>query len=128
MSVYHVVVMAKNQVIGKDNKLPWHFPCDLKHFKELTTGNTILMGRKTYESIGKPLPKRESFVVSRTRHDNQDHLQYFGSIDEALKAVETEHCYIIGGETIYRQTLNKVDGIYLSHIDQDFDGDCRGSH
>ncbi len=123
MRLYHVVAMAKNRVIGKDNKLPWHFSADLKHFKTLTTGHTILMGRKTHESIGKPLPNRENFVVSRTEHQNGEHLRFFHSIDEALKAVRTDRCYVIGGETIYRQTLNKVDGIYLTSIDADYDGD-----
>ena len=145
--IYHVVAMAGNRVIGKDNRLPWHFSSDLKHFKKLTTGQTVLMGRKTYESLGKPLPNRENFVVSRSippsRHceprrgeaisggDCFVGLQpprnagpfYFPSIDEALKNVKTNHCFIIGGAKVFEQTLNLVDGIYLTRIDADYEGD-----
>lgn len=118
--IYHVVAMARNRVIGKANRLPWHFSADLQHFKKLTTGQTVLMGRKTYESIGKPFPHRENFVVSRTI----DGCYVFPSIDSALKNVRTEHCYIIGGAQIFEQTLGLVHGIYLTRIDADYEGDA----
>ena len=116
--------MAKNRVIGKDNQLPWHFSADLKFFKELTTGHTVIMGRKTHESIGRPLPNRENFILSKTKQESKDSLRFFNSIDEAIKEVKTEKAFIIGGSTIYDQTLDVIDGIYLTHIDQEFEGDA----
>ena len=122
--LYHIVAMAKNRAIGKDNKLPWHFPADLKHFKRRTTGSTVIMGRKTYESIGKPLPNRENFVLSRSPQPAQEHLRFFTSLDEALKNVKTENAFIIGGADLFQQTIERVDGIYLTRIDADYEGDA----
>jgi dihydrofolate reductase len=121
--LYHIVAMARNRVIGKDNKLPWHFSEDLKHFKRRTLGSTVIMGRKTYESIGKPLPGRENFVLSRKPQQSQEHLQFFTSFEAAVKNVKTNDAFVIGGEEIFRQTLDKMDGIYLTRIDADFEGD-----
>ena len=118
--LYHIVAMARNRVIGKNNKLPWHFSADLKRFKELTLGQTVLMGRKTFESIGKPLPGRANFVLSRSAKG----APYFPSFKDALKKVETQKCFVIGGAEIYRQTLEKIDGIYLTFIHQDYEGDA----
>jgi len=123
MKLYHVVAMAGNRVIGKGNKLPWHFSSDLKHFKELTTGSTVLMGRKTYESIGKPLANRENFVLSGRKHPEGEHLRFFKTLDEALACVATEKCFVIGGAQVYRETLSRVQGLYVTEIDQDFEGD-----
>lgn len=125
MKLYHVVAMARNRVIGKDNRLPWHFCADLKHFKQLTMGSTILMGRKTFESIGKPLPGRENFVLSRSRKNAEvnPHLKFFGSLEEALSNVQTSKAFIAGGAEIFVQTFDKIDGIYLTSIDQDYEGD-----
>ncbi len=124
MKFYHVVAMARNRVIGKGNKLPWHFPADLKFFKQLTTGGTVIMGRKTFESIGRPLPDRENFVVSRTRAGREGNPSFFASFEEAAHHVKTPNAYIIGGADIFRQTLDKVDGIYLTRIDADYEGDA----
>lgn len=155
MKLYHVVAMAQNRVIGKDNKLPWHFSCDLKYFKQLTLGSAVVMGRKTFESIGKPLPARDNFVLTRNaflikkerchreqseaiseiassqtktvsapRNDKEGTLYYFHSFDEAIASVKTGKAFVIGGATIYQQTLNKVDGIYLTLIHQNFEGDA----
>ncbi len=123
MKVYHVAAMAKNRVIGKDNKLPWHFPEDLKFFKQLTTGHTIIMGRKTYESIGRPLPNRTNFVLSRNAQ-NYPGVQTFQSLDESLREVKTEKVFIIGGAELYKQTIDKADGIYLTRIDREYAGDA----
>lgn len=128
MPIYHVVAMAKNRVIGKDNHLPWHFPADLKFFKQLTTGSTVIMGRKTFESIydrlKKPLPERANFVLSKQKPLWQfENLQYFSEIRQAIQAVRTPEAYIIGGAAIFEQTLLQIDGIYLTSIDQAFDGD-----
>ncbi len=136
MSIYHVVAMAQNKVIGKDNKLPWHFSADLKFFKALTTGQTVIMGRKTFESIGKPLPNRENFVLSRASYkiileafsklkpEEAQKVKNFESIRDAIQAVKTEKAFIIGGAEIYKQTIDKIDGIYLTLIHQDFEGDA----
>jgi dihydrofolate reductase len=121
--LYHIVAMAKNRVIGKDNKLPWHFPADLKHFKQRTLGSTVIMGRKTYESIGKPLPGRDNFVLSKKPPLSGAGPRYFSSLEEALKQVKTKDAFIIGGAEIFRQTMDKVDGIYLTRIDAEFEGD-----
>src|SRR3989338_3436503 len=118
---YHVVAMAENRVIGKDNRLPWHFLSDLKHFKQLTMGNTILIGRKTFESIGKPLPGRENFVLSRKK-TGDGNVKFFGSFEDALKNVSTPNCYIIGGASLYQQSMALVDGIYLTKIHAHYKG------
>jgi len=124
--IYHVVAMAQNKVIGKNNQLPWHFSADLKFFKNLTTGHTVIMGRKTFDSIGKPLPNRKNFVISSTaRHGYDNHgglLTYFNSIYAAIAAVSTENAFIIGGAEIYKQTIDNIAGIYLTLIHQDFEG------
>ena len=115
--------MAENRVIGKDNKLPWHFKADLQKFKALTMGQTLIMGRKTFESIGKPLPGRENFVLSRAGGKEKHGLRFFQSLDDALKAVQTEHAFIIGGAEAFRQSIERIDGIYLTLIHQPFEGD-----
>src|SRR3989338_10183108 len=125
--LYHVVAMASNRVIGKDNRLPWHFSEDLKRFKKLTMGSTLIMGRKTFESIGaKPLPERENFILSRSASENQneEHLKFFGSHEDALKAVRTEKAFIIGGAEIFRQTIDSADGIYLTLVKAHYEGDA----
>lgn len=132
--LYHIVAMARNRVIGKDNKLPWHFPADLKNFRALTTGSTVIMGRKTYESIGKPLPNRENFVLTRdakqqakmileTELKMHSNVKFFTSLQQALDHVKTGNAFIIGGAELYKQTINQVDGIYLTRIDADYEGD-----
>lgn len=121
--IYHVVAAARNGVIGKDNKLPWHFSEDLKQFKKLTTGSTVIMGRKTFESIGRPLPDRENFIVSRTVTELEG-ARCFNSIGNAIGAVNTENAFIIGGAEIYKNTIHSVDGIYLTRIDADYEGDA----
>lgn len=131
--LYHVVARAANGVIGKNNQLPWHFPSDMKFFKELTTGQTVIMGRKTYESIPekfRPLPNRENIVLSHSVPGNTDlaekqtALRYFTSIEAALQNVKTEKAFIIGGASIYKQTLDCIDGIYLTLIHRNYDGDA----
>lgn len=124
MKIYHLVAASEGGVIGKDNKLPWHFPADLKYFKKMTLGSTVIMGRKTFESIGKPLPGRENFVLSRSAGTNQDHLYFFKSFEEALEQVKTEKVFIIGGAMVYWETINKVDGIYFTKIKGKYEGDA----
>lgn len=126
MRLYHIVAIATGGVIGKDNRLPWHFSCDLKHFKEITMGSTLLMGRKTFESLGKkPLPGRQNFVLSRSssRGPKAANLKYFDSMEKALRGVKTEKAFIIGGEDLFRQTMERINGIWLTRIEGDYEGD-----
>lgn len=122
--IYHIVATAQNGVIGKNNQLPWHFSCDLKFFKETTFGQTVLMGRKTFESIGKPLPGRENFILTKNPKKNTEQIKYFDSIQDALASFKTKHCFIIGGALIYKQTLQEIDGIYQTRIHADYEGDA----
>lgn len=122
-----IVAMSENRVIGKDNKLPWHLPADLKHFKEITTGHFIIMGRKTFESIGKSLPNRTNIVLSRDAGFNAVGCQTLGSIDEAItqaKNAQQDEIFIIGGAEIYRQLLPKVRRLYLTIVHNHFEGDA----
>jgi dihydrofolate reductase len=120
--LYHIVAMAENRVIGANGRLPWHFSSDLKFFKQTTMGNTIIMGRKTFDSIGKPLPGRENFVLSRSPQKIEG-VTSFASINEALGTVKTEKAFIIGGAEIFKQTMSQIDGIYLTQIHGKFEGD-----
>jgi dihydrofolate reductase len=121
--IYHVVAVSKNGVIGKNGKLPWHFSSDLKFFKKLTTGHTVIMGRVTFDSIGKPLPNRRNIVVSRQARSVPG-VEFAPSVAEALKLAKGGEVFIIGGASIYKETLDLVDAIYLTHIDQVFEGDA----
>ena len=125
--LFHVVAMARNRVIGKANHLPWHFSDDLRHFKKLTVGQTVLMGRKTFEGIGKPLPHRENFILSRKVQGDRgvpSGVRYFDSVEKAMSEIRTEHGFIIGGADLFRQTLGGISGIYLTVIDAEFEGDA----
>jgi dihydrofolate reductase len=118
-----IVAIAKNNAIGKDNKLLWYLPNDLKHFKDVTTGHTVIMGRKTYESVGKPLPKRRNIVVTRQAISIEG-CEVVPSIEAALAlCADEEEVFIVGGAEIYRQSIPLTDRIYLTKVDQDFDGD-----
>ena len=123
-----LVAMAKNRVIGRDNKLPWHLPADLKHFKFLTMGQTIVMGRKTFESIGKVLPGRASIIITRQTDYEAPGATVVNSLEDALVVCEDTNTpdsenFIIGGEKLYRQTIKLCQRIYLTEIQQDFEGD-----
>lgn len=116
--------MAENRVIGKDNKLPWHFSSDLKYFKQLTMGSAIIMGRKTFESIGKPLPGRKNLILSRDRSRTEKGVFFCASLQMAFDLVDTPNAFIIGGSHIFEQTIQNVDGIYLTLIHQKYEGDA----
>jgi len=119
-----IVAMAKNRVIGKDNDMPWHLPADLQHFRKVTTGKPIIMGRKTYESIGRPLPKRHNIIISRNRDYKVEGCDVVGSLEEAVAiAGEVEELFIIGGGFLYNQTIDSADKLYLTFIDLDVEGD-----
>ncbi len=123
MTVTIVVAISENHVIGKDNKLLWYLPNDLKHFKDITTGHTVIMGRKTYESVGKPLPKRRNIII--TRQDIKiEGCEVVNSIEAALKlAIGEEEVFIVGGAEIYKQAMLLTDRIYLTIVHKEFDGD-----
>jgi dihydrofolate reductase len=124
MKISLIVAMARNGVIGIDNKMPWHLSADLKRFKKITMGCPILMGRKTFESIGRPLPGRTNLIVSRNRHYHQPGCQVFNSVEAAIDAChQATEIFIIGGSKLYMATLNKADFIYLTRINQNFQGD-----
>lgn len=119
-----IAACSNNRVIGKDNQLIWHVPGDLKRFKELTTGHNILMGRKTFESIGKPLPNRRNIIITRDRNYHQESCFVYNSLEEALEIYRTTDLFVIGGAEIYKQTLGYADAIELTLIDKDFEGDA----
>lgn len=123
-----ISAISLNNVIGLNNKIPWDNNEELKHFKETTLNNAVLMGRKTYDSIGKPLPKRINLVISRDikSNDKSSDLFYFTSISDALKYAENleiEKTYIIGGSEIYSQMINKVDELLISCMRFEIEGD-----
>jgi dihydrofolate reductase len=119
-----VVAMARNRVIGKDNGLPWRLPADLRHFKVITMGKPIIMGRKTFDSIGRPLPGRTNIVVTRDPAYQAEGCVVAHSIEAALAAAgEAEEVMIIGGADFYRQLLPRADRIYLTRIDAEIEGD-----
>ena len=123
MNIYIVVAIATNNAIGKDNKLLWHLPKDLKHFKEITTGHTVIMGRKTYDSVGKPLPNRRNIVI--TRQDIViDGCEVINSLQAAIALSNgQEDLYIIGGAEIYRLAMHITNYIYLTIVHQAFEAD-----
>jgi len=126
MKISIVVAMAANGVIGRDNQLPWHLPADLKHFKQTTMGKPILMGRKTWESIGRPLPGRNNIVITRDNDFTAEGCVVVGSIEAAMLAAgEQDELMVIGGAELYRQLLPRAETIYLTRIHETFDGDTR---
>lgn len=120
-----IVAMSSNRAIGINNTLPWHLSEDLKHFKTLTTGHTIIMGRKTYESIGKPLPNRRNIVVTRNLNTFYDGVEIVHSLEDAFSiSSNDEEVFIIGGSNIYEQSLNLVKHLYITEIKKAFEGDA----
>lgn len=119
-----VAAMANNRVIGRDNDMPWHLPADLKHFKAVTLGKPVIMGRKTFESIGRPLPGRRNLVISRQADFRPQGVEVVSSLDDALAATKSaEEVMVIGGGQIYRQALAVAQRLYLTFIDADIEGD-----
>ncbi len=120
-----IVAMASNRVIGINNTLPWRCPNDLKHFKALTMGHHIVMGRKTYESIGKPLPGRTTVVVTRNTRLKVDGCLVAHSLEEAVSLCGTDNeVFVVGGAEIYAQALPLADNLYLTEIQKDVIGDA----
>lgn len=120
-----VVAKASNNVIGAKNNLIWHLPNDLKHFKNLTSGHPIIMGRKTYESLGKPLPNRTNIVITRDSNWTTDGIVKENSLEKAIDSALKidEDIYIIGGGNIYKQAMEFTDILYITEVHHEFDGD-----
>jgi dihydrofolate reductase len=123
MKLAAIVAMASNRCIGKDNTLPWRLPADLKRFKQLTMGHTLVMGRKTYESIGRPLPGRTMVVLTRQRDYAPEGVQVAHSLEQALELARGDEVFIAGGADLYQQTLERIRRLYLTRIERDYEGD-----
>lgn len=121
-----VVAASENNVIGKDNKLLWHLPNDLKFFKNTTWGMPVIMGRKTFESVGKPLPGRTNIVITRQEGWNSEKVIVVKSMDEAIEqssSIDAREAYIIGGGEIYKQSMDLADRIYITRVHAELEGD-----
>lgn len=124
MRIALIACMARGRVIGKDNQMPWHLPADLKHFKAVTLGKPVVMGRRTFESIGRPLPGRHNIVITRQREYAPEGVTVVSGIDEAFKAAgDVEELMIIGGGELYAAMLPKADRLYITDVDLDVEGD-----
>lgn len=124
-----IVAASENDVIGRANALPWHLPRDLKNFKDVTTGNTVVMGRKTYESIvariGKPLPNRKNVIVTQQADFQAPECVVVHSLEEAMESTKGENVFVIGGEAIYRAALPLVDRVHLTRVHAQIEGEVK---
>tara|TARA_B100001250_G_scaffold393390_1_gene396132 strand:- start:1386 stop:1889 length:504 start_codon:yes stop_codon:yes gene_type:complete len=126
-----IVAVAQNRVIGRDNKLPWYLPNDLKYFKQTTLGKPVIMGRKTYESIGKPLPGRTNIVITRQAGYQPEGVKVVGTVEDAIKVAESvclidgqDEAMVMGGAEIYGLTLPHCERLYLTEVHADVEGDA----
>ena len=120
-----IVAMSQNYVIGIKNKLPWHISADLKNFKKITLGHPVIMGRKTYDSIGKPLKDRDNIVISRDNSLKIDHVEVVDSLEKAVfKTADSPEVFIIGGQQIYQIALPLATHMYVTKVDGNFEGDA----
>ena len=119
-----IVAHDEQYVIGKDNAMPWHLPGDLQYFKEQTMGKPVIMGRKTFESIGRPLPGRRNIIITRNCDYAADGIETVGSLEEALAlTADASEQMVIGGQQIFTEALPLADRLYITHIDTTFEGD-----
>lgn len=124
MKISLLVAMAENRAIGRDGRLPWHLSADLKRFKKLTLGHVVIMGRKTFESIGRPLPRRRSIVLSRDPDYVARGAETAGSLDEALaRAAGEDEVFIVGGSQVFAEALPRADRLYLTRVHAEVEGD-----
>jgi dihydrofolate reductase len=128
MSLSLIAAVAENNCIGIKNKIPWNIPEDFQYFKKTTLGKTVLMGERTFESIlgyvGKPLPGRKSVVVSKTPgYKVPEGVRLYDSLDKALEDIKDEDAFICGGASIYAQTINRADVLYITRVHKSYDGD-----
>lgn len=120
-----VVARDRNGVIGRDGDLPWHLPDDLKRFRAITMGKPIVMGRRTHESIGRPLPGRRNVVLSRRRGYEAAGCEVFPSLDAALAALDEPEIMVVGGAALYAEALPRAGRLYLTEVDAEVEGDVR---
>jgi len=124
MTLSIIAAVAANRVIGKEGDLPWHIPEDLKYFKRITMGKPVIMGRKTWETLDKPLPGRKNIVLTRQEDYQADGAEVVHNLDDAIQAAAGEHeIMILGGAGIYETALPRTDRMYLTHIYEAFEGD-----
>ena len=119
-----IAALGKNRVIGNENKLIWSIPADMKRFREITTGKPVIMGRKTFESIGRPLPKRKNIIITRDRDYKAEGCIVVNSPEESLKAAGDGEVMVMGGAQIYAEFLPMAHKMYLTFIDEEFEGDA----
>lgn len=122
-----IVAQGENRAIGKDNRMPWHLPEDLQHFKRVTMGKPIIMGRKTFESIGRPLPGRTNIVITRQKDWQAEGVQAVASLEAAIEraaAEAPEEIMVIGGAQIYQASLPLAERVYLTQVHETFEGDA----
>lgn len=119
-----IVAMDRNRLIGRDGDLPWRLPNDLQHFKRLTVGKTVLMGRKTWDSLGRPLPDRQNWVLTRDTSFAPAGCRVFRDLESALRAHEAGELMVIGGADLYRQILPLAQRLYLTEVDAALEGDA----
>ncbi|WP_210397138.1 dihydrofolate reductase [Motiliproteus sediminis] len=131
MRLAAIVAQAQNRVIGNRNRLPWHLPEDLKYFKSVTLGKPIIMGRKTFESIGRPLPGRTNIVVTRDPAYQRDGIEVVHSLDQAIERAEQvalinggDEALVIGGAELYAQALPRIERLYLTQVHDEVEGDA----
>ena len=126
MIVSLIAAMDRNRLIGNKNQLPWHLPADLAHFKQVTMGKPIIMGRKTYESIGRPLPGRTNIVLTRDDGYQAEGIVLASSLEQAIDRAseDSDEVMIIGGSNIYEQALGSSDRLYLTLVEEAFEGDA----
>lgn len=128
IQIVHVVAKDRQNCIGKNNELAWHIPEDLKHFKTITTGGVVVMGRKTFESIGKPLPNRTNWVITRDTTWTADGVKVAHSLEQVLELAGDDctdgKLFIIGGGEIYRQSIDMADILEITEVDLDIKGDA----
>jgi dihydrofolate reductase len=125
MKISIIVARSTQGVIGRDNELPWRLPADLKHFKSTTLGHPIIMGRNTWESLGRPLPDRRNIVISRTPGFSAEDAETFSSLEDALSACETsDQIFIIGGAQVYEQAIEFADEMIITEVQIDVVGDA----
>ncbi len=131
MTISLIVAASQNNVIGRNNQLPWHLPGDLQYFKTMTLGKPVIMGRKTFESIGKPLPGRDNIVISRQTNYAADGIKVVSSLEQAIALGQSinlingiEEVMVIGGAQIYEKSLDLADRVYLTRVHRKVEGDA----
>ena len=125
MRVSIIAAMDRNRLIGNKNQLPWHLPADLAHFKQVTMGKPVIMGRKTYESIGRPLPGRDNIVLTRSGDFHAQGVSVVSSLQQALDDVAgSDEVMVIGGSTVYALAMPRADRLYITHVENSYQGDA----